>query len=192
MRWYALRTGVVLACLSGMALGPAAPARAAFATELSGLPDEFTAGDRVATVSAVVSRTDPGRCVKVRWSMVLTVRGIRLDQVKVDRVEETGSFPLEIRTDGDVARLTDRQLDPARSARTGRSPPATGWPSPRTSPGAGHPGGRGVRREPAPAGPADGHPVGGGAGRPGHPDRAGAGEHATGTAERAGRGDRGG
>lgn len=112
MRRYALRAGVVLACLSGMALGPAAPARAAFATELSGLPDEFTAGDRVATVSAVVSRTDPGRCVKVRWSMVLTVRGIRLDQVKVDRVEETGSFPLEIRTDGDVARLTDRQLDP--------------------------------------------------------------------------------
>ncbi|MDO3700378.1 hypothetical protein Q3W71_01640 [Micromonospora sp. C28SCA-DRY-2] len=112
MRRYALRAGVVLACLSGMALGPAAPARAAFATELSGLPDEFTAGDRVATVSAVVSRTDPGRCVKVRWSMVLTVRGIRLDQVKVDRVEETGSFPLEIRTEGDVARLTDRQLDP--------------------------------------------------------------------------------
>ncbi|MGS2614420.1 hypothetical protein ACVCAH_07815 [Micromonospora sp. LZ34] len=112
MRRYALRAGVVLACLGGMALGPAAPARAAFATELSGLPDEFTAGDRVETVSAVVSRTDPGRCVKVRWSMVLSVRGIRLDQVKVDRVEETGSFPLEIRTEGDVARLTDRQLDP--------------------------------------------------------------------------------
>ena len=30
----------------------------------------------------------------------------------MDRVEETGSFPLDIRTDGDVARLTDRQLDP--------------------------------------------------------------------------------
>ncbi|PWR10944.1 hypothetical protein DKT68_07375 [Micromonospora acroterricola] len=110
---YALRVGVVLACLSGVELVLAAPAQAAFATELSGLPARFTAGDQVRTVSAVVSRTDRrGGCVKVRWSMVLSVQGIRLDQVKMDRVEETGDFPLEIRTEGDVARLTDRQLDP--------------------------------------------------------------------------------
>ncbi|WP_319464062.1 hypothetical protein [Micromonospora sp. RTP1Z1] len=110
----ALRIGTVLACLSGAGLGAAAPARAAagFATELSGLPDEFTAGNRVETVSAVVSRSDGGGCVKVRWSMVLGVRGLRLDQVKMDRVEDDGDFPLEIRTEGDVARLTDRQLDP--------------------------------------------------------------------------------
>ncbi|MFF5181261.1 hypothetical protein ACFY2Q_24815 [Micromonospora sp. NPDC000316] len=109
----ALRIGVVLICLGGVELAMAAPAQAAFATELSGLPDKFTAGDRVRTLSAVVSRTDRrGGCVKVRWSMVLSVQGIRLDQVKMDRVEETGDFPLEIRTDGDVARLTDRQLDP--------------------------------------------------------------------------------
>ncbi|MFV2116665.1 hypothetical protein ACFHW0_30680 [Micromonospora sp. LOL_025] len=106
---YALRAGVVLGCLTGAGLP--VPAQAAFATELSGLPDEFTAGDRVETVSAVVSRDDGG-CVKVRWSMVLRVRGIRLDQVRMDRVEETGSFPLDIRADGDVARLTDRRLDP--------------------------------------------------------------------------------
>ncbi|MCO1595827.1 hypothetical protein M8C17_11725 [Micromonospora sp. RHAY321] len=110
---YALRLGVVLACLSGVELVLAAPAQAAFATELSGLPARFTAGDQVRTVSAVVSQTDRrGGCVKVRWSMVLSVQGIRLDQVKMDRVEETGDFPLEIRTEGDVARLTDRQLDP--------------------------------------------------------------------------------
>ncbi|WP_233584003.1 hypothetical protein [Micromonospora sp. CV4] len=110
---YALRLGVVLACLSGVELVLAAPAQAAFTTELSGLPARFTAGDQVRTVSAVVSRTDRrGGCVKVRWSMVLSVQGIRLDQVKMDRVEETGDFPLEIQTDGDVARLTDRQLDP--------------------------------------------------------------------------------
>ncbi|MFJ6197000.1 hypothetical protein [Micromonospora sp. NPDC092111] len=110
----ALRVGVVLACLSGTGLAGPAPASAAdrFATELSGLPDEFTAGDQVRTVSAVVSRNGGGGCVKVRWSMVLTVQGLRLDQVKMDRVEESGSFPLEIRTEGDVARLTDRQLDP--------------------------------------------------------------------------------
>ncbi|MFC4021941.1 hypothetical protein ACFOW4_28925 [Micromonospora sp. GCM10011542] len=110
---YAVRVGVVLACLSAAELALAGPAQAAFTTELSGLPAQFTAGDEVRTVSAVVSRTDQrGGCVKVRWSMVLSVQGIRLDQVKMDRVEETGSFPLEIRTDGDVARLTDRQLDP--------------------------------------------------------------------------------
>ncbi|MER7457021.1 hypothetical protein [Micromonospora sp. NPDC126480] len=107
---YALRAGVVLACLTGVAL--AAPAAsAANRTELSGLPDQFRAGGQVATVSAVVRR-DRGGCVKVRWSMVLRVSGLRLDQVRVDRIEETGSFPLEVRTEGDVARLTDRQLDP--------------------------------------------------------------------------------
>ncbi|WP_436687647.1 hypothetical protein [Micromonospora sp. URMC 106] len=108
---YALRAPVVAACLTGVVLAAPLPASAAFTTELSGLPDEFTAGGRVETVSAVVSRDDGG-CVKVRWSMVLRVRGIRLDQVRMDRVEETGSFPLEVRTDGDVARLTDRRLDP--------------------------------------------------------------------------------
>lgn len=111
---YALRIGMALTCLSGVGLGVAVPARAAapFATELSGLPDEFTAGDRVETLAAVVSRSDRGGCVKVRWSMLLRVQGLRLDQVRVDRVEDGGSFPLDIRTEGDVARLTDRQLDP--------------------------------------------------------------------------------
>ncbi|MEH1095110.1 MULTISPECIES: hypothetical protein [unclassified Micromonospora] len=110
----ALRAGVVLACLSGVGLTAPAPASAAagFATELNGLPDEFSVGDQVRTVAAVVSRTDGGRCVKVRWSMVLTVQGLRLDQVKMDRVEESGSFPLQIQTEGAIARLTDRQLDP--------------------------------------------------------------------------------
>ncbi|MEU8420999.1 hypothetical protein AB0C15_08985 [Micromonospora sp. NPDC048835] len=110
----ALRAGVVLACLSGVELAVAAPAQAAFTTEMSGLPGQFTAGEQVRTISAVVSQTDRrARCAKVRWSMVLSVQGgLRLDQVKMDRVEETGDFPLEIRTQGDVARLTDRQLDP--------------------------------------------------------------------------------
>ncbi|MEU8254187.1 hypothetical protein AB0C06_07955 [Micromonospora inaquosa] len=110
---YALRAGVVLACLSGVELAAAAPAQAAFTTEMSGLPGRFTAGEQVRTISAVVSQTDRrGGCAKVRWSMVLSVQGLRLDQVKMDRVEENGDFPLEIRTEGDVARLTDRQLDP--------------------------------------------------------------------------------
>ncbi|MGC4812582.1 hypothetical protein ACLQ29_18810 [Micromonospora sp. DT228] len=110
---YALRVGALVAGVTGAVLTLAAPAQAAFATEMSGLPARFTAGDQVRTISAVVSQTDRrGGCVKVRWSMVLSVQGIRLDQVKMDRVEETGDFPLQIQTEGDVARLTDRQLDP--------------------------------------------------------------------------------
>ncbi|MEK8107351.1 hypothetical protein NKG94_23355 [Micromonospora sp. M12] len=110
---YALRVGAFVAGVTGVVLTLAAPAQAAFTTELSGLPGRFTAGDQVRTISAVVSQTDRrGGCAKVRWSMVLSVQGIRLDQVKMDRVEDNGDFPLEIRTDGDVARLTDRQLDP--------------------------------------------------------------------------------
>lgn len=110
---YVLRLGALVAGVTGAVLTLAAPAQAAFATEMSGLPARFTAGDQVRTISAVVSQTDRrGGCVKVRWSMVLSVQGIRLDQVKMDRVEETGDFPLEIQTEGDVARLTDRQLDP--------------------------------------------------------------------------------
>ncbi|MFF0658549.1 hypothetical protein [Micromonospora tulbaghiae] len=111
---HALRIGLVLTFVAGAGYGGALPARAAaaFSTELSGLPDEFTAGNRVETLSAVVSRSDGGGCVKVRWSMLVRVQGLRLDQLKVDRVEDSGSFPLEIRTEGDTARLTDRQLDP--------------------------------------------------------------------------------
>ncbi|WP_435206454.1 hypothetical protein [Micromonospora sp. bgisy143] len=110
---YALRLGALVAGVAGVVLTLAAPAQAAFATEMGGLPARFTAGDQVRTISAVVSQTDRrGGCVKVRWSMVLRVQGIRLDQVKMDRVEENGDFPVEIRTEGDVARLTDRQLDP--------------------------------------------------------------------------------
>ncbi|MEV4387091.1 hypothetical protein AB0J68_15440 [Micromonospora sp. NPDC049580] len=110
---YALRLGALVAGVAGAVLTLAAPAQAAFATEMSGLPARFTAGGQVRTISAVVSQTDRrGGCAKVRWSMVLRVQGIRLDQVKMDRVEENGDFPLEVQTEGDVARLTDRQLDP--------------------------------------------------------------------------------
>ncbi|MGC4770756.1 hypothetical protein ACLQ25_17480 [Micromonospora sp. DT44] len=110
---YALRLGALVAGSAGVVLTLAAPAQAAFATEIGGLPARFTAGDQVRTISAVVSQTDRrGGCAKVRWSMVLRVEGIRLDQVKMDRVEENGDFPVEIRTESDVARLTDRQLDP--------------------------------------------------------------------------------
>jgi hypothetical protein len=63
----------------------------------------------------VVASTDEGRrCLKVRWSMLLQVDGLSLDQVQVDRIEDDGSFPLRVRTEGDTARLTDVRFDPGQ------------------------------------------------------------------------------
>jgi hypothetical protein len=113
------RLGAVLVCLAGYGLLTGAPAAAepGFDTALTELPGQFTAGARPATVAAVVSKDSGDDCLKVRWSMVLRVEGLRLDQVRVDRIEDTGSFPLEIRAEGDTARLTDRQLDPGTLCR---------------------------------------------------------------------------
>lgn len=73
---YALRVGALVAGVTGVVLTVAAPAQAAFTTEMSGLPGRFTAGEQVRTISAVVSQTDRrARCAKVRWSMVLSVQG---------------------------------------------------------------------------------------------------------------------
>jgi hypothetical protein len=94
-----------------------APARAAvdgFDVTITEVPDEFTAGAGARTVTVVASTDGNRRCLKVRWSMLLRVDGLDLDQVRVDRVEDDGSFPLQVRTDGDTARLTDVRLDPGR------------------------------------------------------------------------------
>jgi hypothetical protein len=97
-----------------------APARAVvegIEVTITELPDEFEAGDDPRTVEVVAStdrRPDGPRCRKVRWSLVLQVTGADLDQVRVDRVEEDGSVPLRVQTEGDTARLTDVRLDPGR------------------------------------------------------------------------------
>jgi hypothetical protein len=119
VRRYVARLSVVLICLTGSAMLAVAPAAAApgFAAQFSDLPQRFTAGAGAATVSAVASRTADGDCVKVRWSLVLRLGDIRLDQVRVDRVEEGGSFPVEVRTQNGVTRLTDTQLDPGSLCR---------------------------------------------------------------------------
>ncbi|WDZ87692.1 hypothetical protein [Micromonospora cathayae] len=110
-RRYAARFGVLAVGLVVAVPGLPAPARADFATILEGLPDRLGT-DRVETVTAVVSRDDAGGCLRVRWSMLLTVRGLRLDQVRMDRVESDGPFPVQVRVAGSAARLTDRRPDP--------------------------------------------------------------------------------
>jgi hypothetical protein len=80
-------------------------------------PDELEAGEDPELVEVVVSTDNRGRCRKVRFSMVLGVEGADLDQVRVNRVEESGSFPTQVRPEGDKARITDVQLDPGQLCR---------------------------------------------------------------------------
>jgi hypothetical protein len=83
-----------------------------FDVKMTDVPRTFSAGAGPVTVTAVAS-TSVGRvCQKVRWSMVMQVDGVDFDQVRVQRVEESGSFPLQVQADGDTARLTDTRLDP--------------------------------------------------------------------------------
>lgn len=114
------RLGVVLAWVTGVSViattGTPATAAPGFVTRLD-LPGQFTPGGDPATILAVVATSDRGDCRKVRWSLVLRVAGLRLDQVRVDRVEETGSFPVQVRAEGDAARLTDTELDPGELCR---------------------------------------------------------------------------
>lgn len=92
--------------------GPAQAAARGFQVTITQLPQEFEAGAPARTVEVVASTDNQGRCRKVRWSMVVKVDGVDLDQVKVNRVEDDGDFPVQVRADGDTARLTDVQLDP--------------------------------------------------------------------------------
>jgi hypothetical protein len=81
--------------------------------QITRLPTTFTVGAGAETVTAVVSSRQTGKlCRKVRWSMLLEVRGVRLDQVDVRRVEDDKPFAVRARTEGDRARLTDVQFDP--------------------------------------------------------------------------------
>ena len=109
----------LVAAVAGWALAPAASAEAAsgFDTSLTALPGRFVAGGGAGTVTAVVATTRDDGCRRVRWSLLLRVTGADLGQVTVDRVEQTGSFPVWVRATGDRVRLTDRALDPGTLCR---------------------------------------------------------------------------
>ncbi len=114
----ALLSGVLAFAAATLALpSPAQAAVAGFKVTITQLPDEFEAGANARTVQVVASTDNAGRCRKVRWSMVLKVDGVDLDQVKVSRVEADGDFPLEVQADGDTARLTDVRFDPGSLCR---------------------------------------------------------------------------
>jgi len=105
--------------LTGLSLATASPAAAAqgVAVQIGDLPDRFAAGARPETLTVVASKRGGRDCLKVRWSMVMEVEGMRIDQVRVDRVEDNGQFPLDVQAEGNTARFTDLQLDPGTLCR---------------------------------------------------------------------------
>lgn len=113
----------MVASVLGAAVTAPAQARQAAAAvrgvsvEITELPDKFVAGARPVTVTVVASKATGQECLKVRWSMVLQLDGLSLEQLQVDRVEENGSFPVDVVADGDTARVTDEQLDPGTLCR---------------------------------------------------------------------------
>jgi hypothetical protein len=114
----ALLSGVLAMAAATLALP--SPARAAVEgvkVTITQVPGEFVAGAQARTVQVVASTDNQGRCRKIRWSMVLKVDGVDLDQVKVNRVEDNGDFPLRVQTEGDTARLTDVRFDPGSLCR---------------------------------------------------------------------------
>jgi hypothetical protein len=83
-----------------------------FAVKITQAADTFTVGKDAHTLSAVVS-TDRQlrRCLKVRWALVISTKGISLDQIRVNRVENGQSVPVQAQLLEDSARVVDAQPD---------------------------------------------------------------------------------
>ncbi len=118
LRAAVLLSGVLATATAVLAL-PAAAGAAVDGVDvaITEVPDAFEAGAGARTVQVVASTDRGDGCRKVRWSMVLTVEGVDLDQVEVARVEQDDSFPLTVQTEGDTARLTDVRFDPGSLCR---------------------------------------------------------------------------
>jgi hypothetical protein len=115
---FAGRLGVVLGVLvvsTAVATSPASAAQGV-TVRISEVTGRFEAGE--APVQMTVVATKRGReCIKVRWSLVLRVEDMSLDQVTIDRREEDGSFPVDFQSNGAEGRLTDERLDPGTLCR---------------------------------------------------------------------------
>jgi hypothetical protein len=116
-----VRLPAVLVIVATFSAGAGAPAHAAqgVTVRITQLPGEFLAGGPPATVTVSASRSRGG-CIKLRWSLVLRVDGARPDRVGVDRIEQDGSFPVDVGNTGDAIRITDRELDPGTLCRDRR------------------------------------------------------------------------
>ena len=119
MRLHSAALPAALLVAAVAVLGLSAPASAAdpdVDVSITELPGTLAAGNGAATLTVVAS-TDERRCRKVRWSMLVAVDGVRLDQVGLDRIEDSGAFPVRVETGDGQARVTDVALDPGRLCR---------------------------------------------------------------------------
>jgi hypothetical protein len=112
----------VIAALALVAASVAwgAPARAdvpGFDVRIGASPATFTVGKAARTLTAVISTDRGRRCLKVRWSLVVRAEGVSIDQMRVDRVEDGGSFATQTRITEDGARITDTRADPGQLCR---------------------------------------------------------------------------
>jgi hypothetical protein len=119
---YATRAAAALAAAAA-ALAWAAPAAAdlpGFAVKVTQAPDTFTVGKDAHTLSAVVSASKDRlqrRCIKVRWALIISTKGVSLDQVRVNRVENGNSAPVRARFQGEDARVVDERVGPGQLCR---------------------------------------------------------------------------
>jgi hypothetical protein len=99
--------------------GPATLVAPGVAVQFTGLPGQFVSGGDPSRVIAVASSSaDTGRrCERVRWTMLLRSDGVALNTVRVGRVENNALFPVQVRIDGDAARITDQDFDPGQLCR---------------------------------------------------------------------------
>jgi hypothetical protein len=112
------RLGLVLGVLGASTAVAASPASAAqgVTVRISEVTGRFEAGAAPAQMTVVATKRTR-ECIKVRWSLVLSVENMSLDQITVDRREEEGSFPVDFQANGAEGRLTDERLDPGTLCR---------------------------------------------------------------------------
>jgi hypothetical protein len=120
MRHVAARVTAALTLLTA-SLAWAAPAHAdvdGFDAKFGQAPSSFTTGKAARTLTAVVSTDrESRRCLKVRWTLIIQSRGVSLNQVKVNRVEDGKAFKVQARLTDDGARITDAKADPGQLCR---------------------------------------------------------------------------
>jgi hypothetical protein len=109
-----LTTALALVAASLAWAVPASAAVEGFDVNIGQQPGTFTIGKAARTLTAVVTTDRDRRCRKVRWALTVRTEGVSLDQLRVNRVENDGSFRFRTQLTDDAARLVDAQLDPGQ------------------------------------------------------------------------------
>jgi hypothetical protein len=116
--WAATALAAAAATLAWAA--PAVADLPGFDVKVTQAPDTFTVGKDARTLSAVVSTSSDrlqSRCAKVKWALIISTKGVSLDQARVNRIENGKSVAVKARFQGEDARIVDDQVDPGQLCR---------------------------------------------------------------------------